>query len=255
MAELADTLDMCLAVGEMIQGSGGHTPRTIDTMRRMAKALGVEESYVAVSSVNVTMSVTSQGRTLTAMRHAAHFGINFNTLTEIKHLVTEIEAGSLTTTPEIRDRIAAIRSIPPLYPTWLVMIALGGSTAAFAALFHATPAVVALAFVGGWLGGWVRHLLVGRHMLPFVSVTAAACVSALVIGASAKALGFSDEVVPALSASTLFLVPGVPILNGTADLLTANYLNGMVKLAMTAVIVMSAAVGLMIAVSLVGAVR
>jgi uncharacterized membrane protein YjjP (DUF1212 family) len=254
MTELADSLALCLEVGELIQGSGGHTPRTIDTMRRMARALGVEQSYVAVSSVNVTMSVSAQGRTLTAMRHAAHFGINFNALTEIKRLVADIERGTLTH-DQIRTRIAAIRGGPKVYPTWLVMLALGGSTAAFAALFHGSNAMVALAFLGGWLGGTVRHLLVGRHMLPFVAVTCAAFASVTVIYGGAAIFGLIDSVVPALSASTLFLVPGVPMLNGTADELTANYLNGLVKLAMTAVIVLSAAVGLGIAVQLVEVLR
>jgi uncharacterized membrane protein YjjP (DUF1212 family) len=254
MTELADSLDLCLEVGELIQGSGGHTPRTIDTMRRMAQALGVERSYVAVSSVNVTMSVTAAGRTLTAMRHAAHFGINFNALTEIKRLVAEIEGGAMTH-DQIRARIAAIRGRPKVYPTWLVMLALGGSTAAFAGLFHGSGAMVALAFLGGWLGGTVRHLLVSRHMLPFVAVTCAAFASVTVIYGGAAFLGLTDSVVPALSASTLFLVPGVPMLNGTADELTANYLNGLVKLAMTAVIVLSAAVGLGIAVQLVEVLR
>ena len=42
------------------------------------------------------------------------------------------------------------------------------------------------------------------------------------------------------------------MLNGTADLLTAHYLNGVVKLTMTAVILAAAAVGLSVAVALVG---
>lgn len=250
MNDLFESLDNCLETGELIQASGGHTTRTIDTMHRMAAALGIEETHVAVSSVNVTMSASLGGHTRTAMRHAAHFGINFSALTEIKHLVADVERGELDN-KAIEGRLHAIRHLPRVYPVWLVMLALGGSTAAFTALFHGSAAVMALAFVGGWAGGWVRHLLTSRHMLPFVAVTAAAFTSALLIDGGAAILGLQSEVVPALSASTLFLVPGVPMLNGTADELTANYLNGLVKLAMTAVIVASAAVGLGIAVTLV----
>ena len=42
------------------------------------------------------------------------------------------------------------------------------------------------------------------------------------------------------------------MLNGTADLLSAHYLNGLVRLAMSAVIVGSATVGLSAAVGLTG---
>jgi uncharacterized membrane protein YjjP (DUF1212 family) len=251
VSELFDSLDNCLGVGELIQASGGHTPRTIDTMTRMATALGIEESHVAVSSVNVTMSATSAGHTRTAMRHATHFGINFAALTEIKHLVAAVERGEVDNAG-IHRRLEEIRCMPRVYPVWLVMLALGGSTAAFTALFHGPLAMIALSFVGGWAGGWARHLLQTRHMLPFVSVTCAAFVSAFLISGGANLLGLDDQAVPALSASTLFLVPGVPMLNGTADELTGNYLNGLVKLAMTAVIVLSAAVGLGMAVTAAG---
>ena len=54
----------------------------------------------------------------------------------------------------------------------------------------------------------------------------------------------------ALSACALYLVPGVPLLNGTADLLTGHYLNGMVRLMMSTVIVVSSAVGLALALTI-----
>ncbi|HSO03672.1 MAG TPA: threonine/serine exporter family protein, partial [Candidatus Limnocylindrales bacterium] len=78
----------------------------------------------------------------------------------------------------------------------------------------------------------------------------------LIVAGGGHVLGLTAaEVNPALAASTLFLVPGVPMLNGTADLLTSHYLNGVVRLAMSAVIIASAAVGLSAAVALVGALR
>lgn len=244
---MAEKLQICLELGEMVQQHGGPTDRTIDTVRRMAAALGFDSSYVAVSSLNVTMSGTQGGRTLTAIHHASHFGVNFRALTDVKHLVSRTEAGQ-TDLAEIRTEIARIRSAPPEYPRWLVLLCLGAATAAFAALFRASATMVALCFLGGWAGATVRARLTDRHLLPFVTVTSAAFAAAFVIAALGRALGHGSELAPALAASTLFLVPGVPMLNGTTDELTGNYLNGLVRLAMAAVIVLSAAVGLGVAV-------
>lgn len=250
MSGLADALDLSLEVGELVQLSGGHTTRTVDHMERMAAAFGAEQSHAAISSINVAMTVSAAGEQLTAGRHARHFGINFTTLTQVKRLVADTEAHGLTAS-QVRARLTLIRNARAPYPTWTVMLALGGSTAAFAALFHAGFAATALAFGGGWAGAWVRHLLVGRRLPPFVTVSSAAFVSALIVAGGGHLLGLSAaEVNPALAASTLFLVPGVPMLNGTADLLTAHYLNGVVRLAMSAVIIASAAVGLTAAVTL-----
>lgn len=255
MTGLADALDLSLEVGELVQLSGGHTTRTVDHMERMAAALGAQESNARISSVNVAMTVSADGQQLTAGRHARHLGIHFTTLTQVKRLIADTEAHGLTAS-QVRARLTLIRNAGPVYPTWLVMLALGGSTAAFAALFDAGGLAMVLALLGGWAGAWVRHLLVARSLQPFVSVSSAAFVSALIVAGGGHVLGLTAaEVNPALAASTLFLVPGVPMLNGTADLLTSHYLNGVVRLAMSAVIIASAAVGLSAAVALVGTLR
>jgi uncharacterized membrane protein YjjP (DUF1212 family) len=220
-------------------------------MERMALALGAEQCHGAISSVNVSMTVSAEGRTLTAGRHAGHLGINFSTLTAVERLVAETEALGLTPS-QVRARLELIRHVGPVYPTWVVMLMLGASSAAFAALFGAGAVAVALALAGGWAGAWTRHLLVRRHQKPFVYVGSAAFVSAMAVAGGAHLLGLSTGATsPALAASTLFLVPGVPLLNGTADLLTAHYLNGLVRLTMSAVIIAAAAVGLSVAVTLV----
>jgi uncharacterized membrane protein YjjP (DUF1212 family) len=252
VTDLADALDLSLECGELVQLCGGHTTRTVDAMERMATALGAAECHAAISSVNVSMTVSADGRSMSAGRHAGHLGINFATLTAVKHLVSDTEQNGLTAS-QVRARLELIRHAGPVYPTWLVMLMLGGSSAAFAALFGAGAVAIVLALVGGWAGAWARHLLVRQHQQPFVSVSSAAFVSAFVVAAGAHAVGLSSAATdPALAASTLFVVPGVPLLNGTADLLTAHYLNGMVRLAMSAVIIGSAAVGLAVAVTLAG---
>lgn len=252
MTQLADALDLSLEVGELVQFSGGHTARVAEHMNRMAHALGAEASQPAISSINVMMTVSGGGQALTAVRQAGHFGINFSMLSALRALVTETEQHGLTPA-QVRSRLTLIRNAGKPYPTLLVMTALGGSSAAFAALFGATSLGIALTFLGGVAGAWTRHMLVARHKKPFVSVTTAAFVAALIVAGGALLLDLGTATAPALAASTLFLVPGVPMLNGTADLLTAHYLNGVVRLTMSLVIITSAAVGLSAAVTLVEA--
>ena len=191
MTGLADALDLSLEVGELVQLSGGHTTRTVDHMERMAAALGAQESNARISSVNVAMTVSADGQQLTSGRHARHLGINFTTLTQIKRLVADTEAHGLSAS-QVRARLTLIRNTGPVYPAWLVMLALGGSTAAFAALFHAGAIAMGLALLGGWAGAWVRHLLAGRGLQPFVFVSAAAFTSALIVAGGGHLLGLPE---------------------------------------------------------------
>ncbi len=253
MTDLADAMDIALDVGELVQQSGGHTKRTVDLMERTALALGVTRCHCAISSINVSITVADgSGGLLTGGRSAGHFGINFNALTQLRRLVEETERNGLSAA-QVQARLTLIRNSTPVYRTGWVLLALGLSTAAFAGLFHASQQGILLAFLGGWAGAWVRHTLVRAHHKPFVSVTAAAFVSGFVVAMGTNLLHMGTEADAALAACALFLVPGVPMLNGTADLLTAHYLNGMVKLAMSAVVVASAAVGLTVSVALAGA--
>lgn len=57
---------------------------------------------------------------------------------------------------------------------------------------------------------------------------------------------------PALAACVLYLIPGVPLLNGTADMLTAYYLNGVVRLTMCTIIALGSALGMTLAMQLWG---
>lgn len=249
-SSLAEALDASLELGELIQLSGGHTSRVVEHMERLALSLGAEECHPAVSSLNLSMTVLAGGQLLSGGRHAVHLGINFAALTALERLVYDTEALGLSA-EQVRARLLLIRSARPEYPHWMVMLALGGSGAAFAAMFGATAVGIALTFLGTWAGAWIRLLTVKARQKPFICIGSAAFVSALIVALGTNLLSV-DQVDPALAASTLFLVPGVPMLNGTADLLSAHYLNGVVRLTMSAVIVACAAVGLGAAVALVG---
>jgi uncharacterized membrane protein YjjP (DUF1212 family) len=107
-----------------------------------------------------------------------------------------------------------------------------------------------LAGLGGAAGAVVRYLMVSRHYFPFLFCLVAAFVSMSVVIAGRS---FTDTLAPAQAACVLYLVPGVPLLNGTADLLTGHYLNGVVRLTNATIIVLSSAVGLSIALTLGGA--
>ena len=46
-----------------------------------------------------------------------------------------------------------------------------------------------------------------------------------------------------MAASVLFLIPGVPFINGAADLFSTHYLNGMVRIMMGIIFVIGIATG------------
>jgi uncharacterized membrane protein YjjP (DUF1212 family) len=116
-------------------------------------------------------------------------------------------------------------------------------------LFGGDIAAILITTFGATLGMAVRFYLVLRHFKPSVFATAASFVALLSVGLLRH---LTDTPEAALAASVLFLIPGVPLINGAADLLNANYLNGMVRFAMSAVIIFGIAVGVSLALRILG---
>lgn len=241
-AELEAILQTALEMGVQVQMSGGYTARVRATMQHVALELGAERAESWVSSGSIGLAVNRDGWSRTSVRTTPSIGVNFTELSQLSRLAKK--SGDLTW-EQVRDQMAEIAGAAKRYPVILVLVLLGASCGSFAALFGADAAGIGLAALGGLVGATVRHVMLKRRFKPFVYCLFAAFASAAVVLALGSLTATEDAAVPA---STLFLVPGVPLLNGTADLLTSNYLNGVVRLTRASVILMGATLGLALAV-------
>jgi uncharacterized membrane protein YjjP (DUF1212 family) len=243
-ANLETALHTALEAGVRVQMSGGYTARVYDTMIAVAKAMGAQRVEGSVSSVVVGLTVHRGGWSRTAFHRTPRIGINFSELSALSQLTRD--APELA--PEqIRERLDAIESQERRYQHALVLPMLGLACGAFAALFGADAAGILIAGLGGFLGALVRHQLIQRKFQPFIFCLASAFVStALVVLMNSV----TETPNPALAACVLYLVPGVPLLNGTADLIGGHYLNSVVRLTMSLVIVLASGLGVALALGL-----
>jgi uncharacterized membrane protein YjjP (DUF1212 family) len=250
-SELEAIMQTALEMGVQVQMSGGYTARVRDSMQHVALALGAERAETWVSSGSIGLAVNRGGWSRTSMRTAPVIGVNFAELSQLSRLAKRSPGMTLD---QVRDEIAAIAGRDKRYPVPAVLVMLGVSCGSFAALFGADVPGITLATIGGLSGAIVRYYMMRRRFKPFVYCLFAAFVSVSMVLGLSRVLAPVDAVAPntAVTASILFLVPGVPMLNGTADLLTSNYLNGVVRLTRASIIFMGATLGLALAVLLWG---
>ncbi|MCB0915293.1 MAG: threonine/serine exporter family protein [Actinobacteria bacterium] len=240
-AELEAILQTSLEFGVRVQMSGGYTARVRDSMQRVATNLGADTAETWISSGSIGLVVHRGGWSRTSIRTTPAMGVNFTELSYLSRLAKRSAGMSIEA---MRAELTAVAQRDRRYPVPLVLVMLGVSCGSFAAIFGADPWGIGLAMLAGTAGAATRHFLHKRHFKPFIYCLIAALVSASVVCASASATTTFDA---AVTASILFLIPGVPMLNGTADLLTSNYLNGLVRLTRAAVILLGAALGLALA--------
>ena len=244
--ELEAILQTSLEFGIRVQMSGGYTARVRDSMQRVALGLGAERAETWVSSGSIGLAVNRGGWSRTSVRTTPAIGVNFTELSYLSRLARDSATMSIA---EVQAELAHIAQQERRYPVIVVLLMLGVSCGSFAALFGADPVGIAAAALAGFLGASLRHLLMKRRFKPFIYCLFSALLSASVVMAFGSLTTTPDA---AVTASIIFLVPGVPLLNGTADLLTSNYLNGVVRLTRASVILLGSALGFTLALVLWG---
>ncbi|WP_297574836.1 threonine/serine exporter ThrE family protein [uncultured Deefgea sp.] len=245
---LATILTIALQAGLLAHQSGAGTHRTSLIIQRTAKALGAARVEVIISSTNIGATIEWGSERETGFRKAPHMGANFALLTTLNQWLCAVEQGEAN--PELAQQaLDEMAQKPVLYPRWLIIILVGLSCGSFAALFGGDSAAIMITTLGATLGMMVRFYCVLHHFKPSVFATAASFVALLCTGLLSH---WTQTPEAALAASVLFLIPGVPLINGAADLLNANYLNGMVRFAMSGVIVLGIAIGVSLALRILG---
>lgn len=242
---LPEVLDLALAAGLLVHQSGGDTARTSATIRRMALALSATRADTVVSSLNIGVTLERDNLRETAFRKAPHMGANFTMLTAVEQVVGALEEGRIGA-EGAKTILEDIANRPHFYPRWLIAVQVGISCGGFAAMFGGDMIAIACTTTGSAIGMALRLFLHRRHYVPFMFAAASSFTALLITGILLKLAGSSTHEA-AMAASVLFLIPGVPLINGAADLFHANYLNGMVRIMMGLFFVIGIAVGVSLA--------
>lgn len=131
---------------------------------------------------------------------------------------------------------------------WVVLLLTAVANASFCALFGGDVLAMSIVFVATLVGVLLKQCLTTAHVnnyivFALVSFVASMCASVSLL------LPTTAEI--ALTTSVLFLIPGVPIINGVTDILEGYVLNGFSRLARAAMLVVCIAVGLSVTLMLV----
>lgn len=151
---------------------------------------------------------------------------------------------------QAKNELHAIMSRPRHNPI-LSAVLTSVATAAVARLFGGDFVAVGLVFVSVVVGHgvqfWLQSLAVNSKVINFLSAFAASMVAAQ---ATLFHWGGTPQV--ALAASVLFLIPGVPLISATIDVLDGHILMGIARTVRAFISIASIALGLSFTMALLG---
>lgn len=232
---------------------GVQTSRIVVNTTRIAHAYGYELTIMMFQR-NIAMTLTpvlegaagsyqrlDYAHPVTGMSQHKHSPLNFYLNAELSRLSWY----TYDNHPDLGDLEARFERILTTQPVnrWLVLYLISQANMCLCLLFGGDLVSSLFVFLGTFLGFLVRQELNRRHAYIYLTICLSAFIASFVVGLGAKwGLEASPEI--ALGASVLYLIPGVPFINGIMDLLDGYMLNGLSRLMTAAMIVVSITVGL-----------
>ncbi len=241
-------VERALDVASIVMQNGGSTvmaDRAFQNILKGHKQDGVSASwrldFVAVSSV-------AQGQSSTVLRPVGPIGVNLVRASEAAALGERVARGEVNTAALVSE-VERVKALTPPYNRW-VMIAAAACTAAF---FSQIPGgdwgAFGIAFVAAGVGQFLRSLLQARK-LAVAPVTLACGVLSACIASVGLRLGLSQVASATLIASVIYMVPGLPLINGFVDVVSHKYLFvGLERIANAAFLFLVLAVAIALAVA------
>ncbi len=248
--ELADVVDLALWAGQLLLQYGARTQRVEETVHHLGTGLGCDWLDILVSPNAIVLTTTSGGSFRTKIRRVVRVGVNMSGVVAINEISRAVAARRLDR-QAVRAALERVATAPPHYHRWVVVGMVGLACAALSRLFGGDWPVFGVTLFAAGLAMWLRQELARRAFNPLLVVMATAFAAG--VGASLATLWrLSDQPQTALAASVLLLVPGVPLITAAQDLIEGHLVTGLARALTGTLISLSIAVGLLLAMWLMG---
>ena len=246
-AHIGHKLNLLLRTGQLLMENGADSDRVVRDMMRAAAYMGIpaQQIHQHVMYTTLMLNVNDDEHTYTEFRKCHKHGINMTTLTAISKLTWRALEKDYTLT-EYERQLQHISQAGAVYATWQMALGAGLACGGFCMLFGGSWLDFLMTAVCAWLGFMVRSYCAHWGFHPYARIAIAAFCATLAAW-SMQFLTGSIAWYP-LIACTLFMVPGIPLINAVDDLLNNFIVSGMTRAMNTLLIVGAMTFGIAIAV-------
>ena len=245
LSEIADFIARYLSY---MLGAGVHTSRVVRNSKRIGGALGVDVSvHTSQKTATLTVSGKDNGLHDTRVVDIPPFPISFEWNADLSALswAAHDEEMSLDA---IRHKFDELVSKPKMNPIFVLFMA-SLANASFCRLFGGDIWAMLITFTATMVGFFTRQHLTRKKVNHYIVFIASAFVASI-CASTALALGI-DTAEIALATSVLYLVPGVPLINGVIDITDGHIQIGISRLVNAFLLIICIAIGMSVTLMLV----
>lgn len=223
-----------------LMGCGIHTSRVIRNTKRVGEALNFDVKIsIFQKSIILTIKSNSTQHTYSEVVEIPTLPISFKHNSELSALSWEAVDSQLSF-EQIKENYHQVISVPRINAL-LILLLVGLANASFCRLFKGDWFSMLIVFIATITGFLVKTQLQKKYINHYIIFVVSAFVSSLF---SSAALFFNTTSGIALATSVLYLIPGVPLINGVIDIVEGHTLIGISRLANAFLLIVCVAIGL-----------
>lgn len=238
--ELTEILDFIAEYSTYLLGSGVHTSRVIRNSQRIGASQGIDIQLSSFQkSTIITAHDEASGEAITRVVKIPPLPISFERNSDLSAMSWDAVDEQLPL-EEIRRRYEALIAKPRIDPIF-VLLTVGLANASFCRLFGGDWIAMSIVFTSTLVGFAAKQRMQAHGVNHFLIFIAAAFMASL---CATAAFRFDCTAEIALATSPLFLVPGVPLINGVIDIVEGHILIGCSRLINALLLIVCIAIGL-----------
>ncbi|MDD4320238.1 MAG: threonine/serine exporter family protein [Acidaminococcaceae bacterium] len=240
-------LNLLLRTGQMLMESGADAARIVRDTRLVAANMGIpaEKFTLHISYTTLMLNVTNGNISYTNFKKCLNHDVDMTNISAVSKLAWRSvkEGYSLDEYERELDRII---NIPKQYPTLISVLAAGLACGGFCKLFGCDWVAFFYTALSASAGFWLRRICNKLGINNYAGIAIAAFFATFLAYLTHFLSGSATPWYP-LIACTLFIIPGMPLINAINDMLNNHIVAGMTRLINTILIVGSMTFGIIIA--------
>lgn len=238
--ELKEIAQFIADYATRLLGSGVHTSRVVRNSKRIGVALGVAIRMTTFQkTIVITVQETERNEVYTEVVDIPALPISFELNSDLSSLSWAALDEGLTL-DVLRDRYVRLVSKPHIDPLFVLMV-VGFANASFCRLFGGDWCAASIVFSATLIGFFAKQEMQHKGLNHYIIFIVSAFIASLIASTS---LIFDTTAEIALATSVLYLIPGVPLINGVIDIVEGHVLIGCSRLIQAFLLVICIAVGL-----------
>lgn len=243
-ASLPDKSSIVCRVGLLLLAGGAGAWRVREAMNATAKVLDITCSS-DVSLTSIECSCFDETGSFSEVVSLPTTGVNTERIWNMERLVRRIESeGAGFTVGRFHELMDEIEHAKGRYAPWQAALGAAAACAAFVFLLGGGPIEMVCAFAGAGVGGYVRRIMLDRHLTHLACVGCGVAAACMVYLAVQRLIGLAAPAVLDYNAgyigAMLFVIPGFPLISSGLDIAKLDLRSGTERLVYALSIIVTA---------------